>query len=459
MIGWLMWGTMLILWFSLLFVQSFMLDRRRKMIFGVTVPGEKMNEPRVMEVMEDFRKKKKLYNSGALILTFPVIFMGSFAWIYSYFNLYLLGFFFAIYGMAFKGNRRMKELKKQQGWNVGEKGAVYVDTGLKEEDISQKQPSAIWLLPALILGFEPLLSAHPLLMEGAWATIGTSLFLWVLALFAFFKVKRTPPKVYTGKTAIDQKVNDTWKGRWMTLILVLTYYFVIFNNVLHRLISGSGGEVGAGFVIIITVGTLLPILALLWMHRMRVAMVEDLKKDHRLLEVDEDDYWIGGMFYYNPDVKKTFVSTRIGVGSTINLGTASGKWIMGGVAVLTIAAIFGSWIFVVAEEFVEPTILWEEDRFFIQSLAYSDEVFYEEIQEVFLVEEIGQRTKTNGSATESYSRGSFRVRNYGPSRLYLFHDSPKIIVMQLEDLTIFYNEPTLEATEEMLFQLHQRLEE
>ncbi len=76
MIGWLMWGTMLILWFSLLFVQSFMLDRRRKMIFGVTVPGEKMNEPRVMEVMEDFRKKKKLYNSGALILTFPVIFYG-----------------------------------------------------------------------------------------------------------------------------------------------------------------------------------------------------------------------------------------------------------------------------------------------------------------------------------------------------------------------------------------------
>ena len=40
---------------------------------------------------------------------------------------------------------------------------------------------------------------------------------------------------------------------------------------------------------------------------------------------DEDDAWLGGIFYYNPTDKRFLVAKRIGLGSTVNLGTWAGK--------------------------------------------------------------------------------------------------------------------------------------
>jgi|GEM_PF-1961320 len=459
MVTWIMWGTLLVIWFSFLFILSFLIDKRRRMLFGVTVPSDCMEDPEVLEFINRYQKRKKRFTMLGLIFTFPIIYFDNFAWVYSYFNVYLVLFFVWLYWIIYQGNRQMKSIKSAQGWRVGEKQAVYVDTKLSKEDKSEKQPKLFWLIPALFLSFEPLLSQHPLLQSAAWLMIGTSIFLCLLAVIVMIKLKRTSPKVYTGDTGTDQKINDTWKARWMTLTLILTYYFILFNNVIHRFITGSGGDIGMGFTVVIIMGSVLPLVPLLIMHRMRVKMVEDLRQDRELLEVDEDDYWIGGIIYYNPNVKKTFVSTRIGIGSSVNFGTTAGKWLLGGSVILTLGLILGSWAFVVAEEFVDPKILWDEEAMYIQSLAYSDEIAYESIQEVTTIEELGNTTKTNGTATADYARGSFNVRSYGKSRVYVFRETPIILVIHLEDLTVFYNEPTEEATLAVLDELHRRLED
>lgn len=456
MVAWLMWGTLLVVWFSFLFILSFLIDKRRRMLLGVTVPRDKLQDPVVQSLIDRYRKQKKRFTVSGLILSFPILLFETFAWIYSYFNVYLVVFFLWLYWMIFQGNRKMKAIKKEQGWQVGEKQAVYVDTNLSVKDLSHKQPNMLWLLPALILCFEPLLSIHPMLVSAGWIMAGTSLFLWILAVIVFVKLKRTPPKVYTGDTKVDQRINDTWKARWMTLTLILTYYFLLFNSLIHRLITGSGGETGLGFMIIILAGSTLPLVPLLIMHRMRVKLVEDLRKNRTLLEVDEDDYWIGGMIYYNPNVKKTFVSTRIGIGSSINLGTTAGKWLLGITVLLTIGLVLGSWAYVIAEEFVDPKILWDEEKLYIQALGYQDQIRYEEIVEISTMEELGKRTKTNGTGTADYARGNFHVQGYGKSRVYVFHDTPIIIAIDLEDLTVFYNEPTEEATRTILKELRKR---
>ncbi|MGL5316378.1 MAG: DUF5808 domain-containing protein, partial [Peptostreptococcaceae bacterium] len=40
---------------------------------------------------------------------------------------------------------------------------------------------------------------------------------------------------------------------------------------------------------------------------------------------DDDNNWIFGMFYYNPNDPSFFVQKRFGVGWTVNIGTTKGK--------------------------------------------------------------------------------------------------------------------------------------
>jgi hypothetical protein len=50
--------------------------------------------------------------------------------------------------------------------------------------------------------------------------------------------------------------------------------------------------------------------------------------------VDEDDKWIWGMFYYNPNDSRFTVNARVGVNATVNLAHPAGKVTMALVALL-----------------------------------------------------------------------------------------------------------------------------
>ena len=49
---------------------------------------------------------------------------------------------------------------------------------------------------------------------------------------------------------------------------------------------------------------------------------------------DDDIYWIGGIFYNNPNDGKIMVEKRIGIGMTVNIGTLAGKLIIAAVVIL-----------------------------------------------------------------------------------------------------------------------------
>ena len=70
--------------------------------------------------------------------------------------------------------------------------------------------------------------------------------------------------------------------------------------------------------------TVLLVAATLWMEfsvrRAQAALTETAP-----IVADEDDAWLGGIFYYNPTDKRFMVAKRIGLGSTVNLGTWAGK--------------------------------------------------------------------------------------------------------------------------------------
>jgi len=57
---------------------------------------------------------------------------------------------------------------------------------------------------------------------------------------------------------------------------------------------------------------------------------------------DDDGLWLGGFIYNNPADKRVFVPKRLGLGLTVNWGTAGGKALYAIIVLLIVAAPLAS---------------------------------------------------------------------------------------------------------------------
>lgn len=73
--------------------------------------------------------------------------------------------------------------------------------------------------------------------------------------------------------------------------------------------------------------------------------LKQLKEQRGWESIEEDDYWIWGIFYYNPDDKRSFITNRNGMNSTVNLAKRSGKILIGVTAIVLLCMpFFGVWL-------------------------------------------------------------------------------------------------------------------
>jgi uncharacterized membrane protein len=67
----------------------------------------------------------------------------------------------------------------------------------------------------------------------------------------------------------------------------------------------------------------------------------DLDPVMKITDTDEDQYWMGGMFYFNKNDPSIFVEKRFGVGWTINFAHPIGLLILlGPIVVILLIAFF-----------------------------------------------------------------------------------------------------------------------
>lgn len=70
-----------------------------------------------------------------------------------------------------------------------------------------------------------------------------------------------------------------------------------------------------------------------------------LAGEQEILYTDDDEYWMNGTTYNNPNDRSIMVPKRIGIGTTINIGTKTGKYIYYGLFVFVAEVIIGTgWI-------------------------------------------------------------------------------------------------------------------
>ena len=149
--------------------------------------------------------------------------------------------------------------------------------------------------------------------------------------------------------------------------------------------------------------------------------------------VDDDDYWIGGVVYYNPNDSRLLINSRVGVNSTINLAKTSGKVLAVLIALLLLAMPFTG-VFLKQTE-SQSLSLELTDRMLVALRGRTKETLERsKITDVTLLTELPEHMTRNwGTAMDKLMSVSYFIKGIGSAKLSLDPTVPPFLLVCLED--------------------------
>lgn len=137
---------------------------------------------------------------------------------------------------------------------------------------------------------------------------------------------------------------------------------------------------------------------------------------------DEDDAWLGGIFYYNPTDKRFLVAKRIGLGSTVNLGTWAGKLYYAFVGLVLVVCLAIGPIFGIVDSIpVRLELSGSAPVCLVASHGQSEKyrLDTDAITDVQLRDTLPDAARTWGTGMDHYLQGDFYVIGEGNARFCL----------------------------------------
>ncbi|MCR5417713.1 MAG: DUF5808 domain-containing protein, partial [Lachnospiraceae bacterium] len=325
----------------------------RKQIFGVNNRKEFQQDGVKEEVESIAQKGRKRALLIALITTaisvalllLHGIFMQTFIW-----TSFIFVAIFIITVPFLLGHKEMMTVKKSLGLTQ-EKGISFVD--LKTAGNVHALKAGRALLPnlaGLLITGLMLLADLGVIRFKAYAPgsffgtiLAVTMFLMgLLITLCGFLMDRLKNDVISTDSDINANYNRAKKKNWADLMVAF-----LWLNVAYMLISA--------FILLIAYSNLLATgFLLLYLILMVVGVavfagrgrkIEERYRKETTVITDDDEYWLGGMIYCNPNDRRVLVEKRAGIGSTINMGHPAGK-VIGIITLILLLNVFASLIYV-----------------------------------------------------------------------------------------------------------------
>ena len=450
---------------------------KKNMFMAVTLPYDVLESDFIKEVQKEYKAMCNKVYLLMLLTAIPCIFP---FWIFKNTTVYIFYLMLWCMGFAYYGiipfklmNRKIKAEKAKNGWFVGEKKVVYCDTKTTLLKNSMPISNKYFLIPILI-GIIPLiLSIKNFSSENIAFLIVAILNLGlVILLFYIAKVfNKNKLKTYSTDSEINFILNKTEKQMFsiyflinaiVESLIVLVFYLMFFEYIDLKFLN----------VIVFSTLLLSSIVALgfIYIKKKINDLDEELSsknKDSEII-VDDDDYWIDGIYYYNPNDSSKMVSSRFGYSMTYNLATKHG-YFMGKKLekIVLIGTLILILVLMVPSEISNSSISFNKNspNINISSFPYSYELDYKDIESIKLTNEpISFKLRTNGMATDTKCIGNFKSDKYGKCRVYLYFknkdDNPPYIVVKLKNSKfdyLIYNTKDSQSTKEVYTTLKNKI--
>ena len=396
------WAVMLPVLPIVYFMQKNECKPKKNIIAGVTLPYEAQRDEEALAMLERYRQELKRMCWVMLAVMVPSLFFRSVGLFMIYFMLWIIALCTVFAVPYIRCNKSLRQLKEKRGWRRTE-DVPQVVTDLKAAAEEMRWLSPWWFLPPFLIALVPLAFER----EVWWAwTICAAL---VPAFYLCYRhLYRNRAEVVDADSQRTMALTRIRRYNWGKVWLVTAWATGLFNVLLWLTLD----HVWLCMGVCLLYGAVTVAEAVGIEFRVR-RLQEKLTADSgQGFYVDEDDLWIWGMLYYNPNDARLMVNARVGVGTTANLARRPAQVIMSLVLVLLLACpLNGVWMKGMERAPVKLAVTETE----LVGSHFGGEwgVALEDIAEVRVLEERPPLRRVAGTGMESALTGQFNADGWG----------------------------------------------
>ena len=422
------WIVTLILWACVLPVvpiEYFLMRNETKfkknIAVGVTFPYEARKHEDIQHQMDRYIKELKWVSLFLLVIAVPCFFIKKISVAMFVWGVWLLLAVVLPNVPYARCNTRLKEIKTANGWGCRSGDVLRVDTSL----VADGKWHSPWLfVPAVLLCLLPILWDKDFI----WLYILDSVSV-VGCLLGYRYLYRNRAEMVDANQELSKVLSRVRRRNWGKVWLYCAYSMAGINLTVWLLIDKAAW----GLVLILLVSVLLMCAAIRIEFVTRSVQEKLTRESGTAWYADEDDKWIWGLFYYNPNDQHVMINNRVGLNSSFNLARPGGKIFAGFVALILLLIPFMGFMLDGVDS--KPLDLQISDSVITASYGSSSyEVEIEDIEEIRLFDELPEGlVRIGGVGAEHLLKGRFRSQELGNITLCLDPHSPPFMMIRTED--------------------------
>ncbi len=413
---------------------------KKGIVLGVTLPHSARSDARVVEITRRHRRAQWLWAAAVTVVWGVPHFLLSDGAIVGLTFIVLLPMIIVPYVIFVRANKKLRALKKAEGWATPYTGGVVVDLKTAAEP---GKPLSRWLfLPPVIISLVPLCVSLAARDEDAltWGIVcGSVALVCALCAALYPMIFRQRPDVAGGDSDVNAAITRVRRYNWGKMLLITAYLTALY--VLANWLLGDSEL----WLTVATIAYLVVLLGFCMSTEFAVRRAMERLTASGETVVDEDDLWLWGLFYNNPGDRHLFINDRTGSGMGVNVGRPAGRAIIIGTALLLVGImVFGV---TMAAGFDAPREGYiEGDTLYFQHFAEKYEIDLAEITDVELLDELPSARRVAGTGLPNLLEGRFTVEGYDNVRISLNPQEPPFIAVVTPDMTRIFSLGTPEET-------------
>lgn len=421
---------------------------KKNIAIGCTLPLTAQHDPRVQEICREYKKRVWRWFFIMTAGLVPVLLLPRFSLAFAYIFIWMLAAMAPSFVLFARYNGRLRALKAENGWLSPYGGTIVAaDLGAKPEELGR--PLSKWLfIPPFLVSLLPCVPALLSENEGErWGglILGLTFALCCLmSLFFYPLIFRQRPDVVDSDSRVNAALTRVrrynWGKTWIAMsrlsaLLALGFWLLRESAFWLMLLT-----------LAYTAGMLY--FALRAEFAVRRAQERLPRESGARDYVDEDRFWLWGLFYCNPDDRRTLVSDRTGMGMGMNLAKPAGKITMGLVALILVIGVPLAALWLIAMDYTPREARIEDGALYFEHFTEKYEIALDEISGTELLDELPSARRVAGTGLDTLCEGRFDVEGYENVRISLDPGQGCYIVVLTEGgLTRIFNLMTEAETE------------
>ncbi|MBR3470890.1 MAG: hypothetical protein IKH28_14565 [Lachnospiraceae bacterium] len=354
------------------------------------------------------------------------------------------------------GNREMKALKRSLGIK-SEAGVTYTDLS-NASAVHALRPANVCIPTLLSFGvviFALMVDLKVIPFGNNWF-VGVFMLTGMAAMFFAIAVlvcvlavilDRVKNEVVSADSAINANYNRAKKKNMADMFVIFLWVNFVFMVLWMVSFYFITEELLVMIALAVYMILLLSAVALFVVREKKIEA--RYEKEMTMLE-DDDDLWIAGMIYCNPNDKRLNVEKRVGVGGTINLAHPVGKLVYVAAALAIVATIVAV-VFLGMMESTPLKVYVKDGKVICHQLWDEYVIDVNDIQEFSKGDNLSElhMARIAGVGMPNMLKGKFFVNEDSGCSVFLWRANENYIMIRTADRAYYFNstseDETLEA--------------